>query len=186
MTKVDLRFLVQRYYFENGLMRSVAYNQDDTQPTNEVETVIVKLHDSTGVVEQSSGTLYTDGSLSVNFSSVGDYFLSIVGRNSLELFAPSAFTFNGVDVVHDFTTQSQNTLEVEIGIYAAYSGDVNQDGVIDELDQTQILAAIEEVASGVQVCDLNGDGVVDNSDTDVFWDNVGKTVVYPIGLPKPR
>lgn len=52
MTKVDLKFLVQGYYFENGLMRSVAYNQDDTQPTNEVETVIVKLHDSTGVVEQ--------------------------------------------------------------------------------------------------------------------------------------
>jgi hypothetical protein len=177
MTKVDLKVLVQGYYLENGLMRSVAYNQDDTQPTNEVETVTVKLHDSTGVVETSTGMLHTNGTLSVEFSSQGDYFMSVRGKNSLQLFAPNEFTFNGVDVDYDFTTQADNQVEVESGVFALYSGDINGDGVIDAADEALLSDAITASLYGVQVTDLNGDGNVDNVDTDCFFANLGKTII---------
>lgn len=180
MTKVNLKVLVQGYYLENGLMRSVAYNQDDTQPTNEVETVTVKLHDSTGVVETSTGVLYTDGTVSVEFSSQGDYFMSVCGLNSLELFAPAEFTFNGADVDYDFTTQADNQIEVESGVFALYSGDINGDGVIDATDEALLSDAITASLYGVQVTDLNGDGVVDNVDMDSLLANLGKLVVSPV------
>lgn len=186
MTKVDLKLFVQGYYLENGLMRSVAYNQDENNPTNEVENVIVALHDSTGVVEQSSGMLYTDGSVSVSFSEQGDFYLSVKGTNSLQLFTPTALSFNGTDVSYDFTVQSENQFEVESGVFASYSGDINGDGVIDASDEALLVEAINNSLFGVQVSDLNGDGSVDNTDSDLLFANLGKEVVYPIGLPKPQ
>jgi hypothetical protein len=179
MTKFNAILIVQAYYLGSGLMRSVANNQDENQPTNEVETVTVKLHDSTGVVEQSTGMLHTDGTLSVDFSSQGDYKLSVRGRNSLELFAPGEFTFNGADVSHDFTSQVENTVEVETGVFAAYSGDINGDGVIDAADEALLIEAIENSSFGVQVTDLNGDGSVDSSDSDFLFANLGKSVIIP-------
>jgi hypothetical protein len=179
MTKFNGVLIVQAYYLGNGLMRSVAYNQDENQPTNEVETITVKLHDSTGVVEQSTGMLHTDGTFSVDFSSQGDYNVSVVGKNSLELYAIGEFSFNGADVNYDFTAQTENTVEVGEGIFAAYSGDINGDGVIDAADEAILIAAIENSDFGVQATDLNGDGSVDASDSDVLFSNLGKSVVYP-------
>jgi len=186
MTKVDLKVFFQGYYLQNGLMRSVAYNQDENRPTNEVENVIVALHDSTGVVEQSSGMLHTDGSVSVSFSEQGDFYLSVKGVNSLQLFTPTALSFNGTDVNHDFTIQDENQAEVESGVFASYSGDINGDGVIDASDEALLVDAINNSLFGVQVTDLNGDGSVDNTDSDLLFANLGKEVVYPIGLPDPR
>lgn len=56
--------------------------------------------------------------------------------------------------------------------FAVYSGDVNQDGVIDIADGSLIDNDAFNFASGYLATDINGDGIIDVADG-VFADNNG-------------
>ena len=53
---------------------------------------------------------------------------------------------------------------VDSGIWAFFSGDINQDEVIDGTDLVDISNDLDNSAFGFLTTDLNGDGSVDNSD----------------------
>lgn len=57
-----------------------------------------------------------------------------------------------------------NQAQVAPGVFAIYSGDVNQDGTIDGTDFLIIDTDIQNFGGGYIVTDLNGDGTVDGSD----------------------
>ena len=57
-----------------------------------------------------------------------------------------------------------NQVEVEPGVFAMFSGDLNQDGYIDPFDYTILEADNLAFAYGYVVSDLNGDGFVDLND----------------------
>jgi len=57
-------------------------------------------------------------------------------------------------------------------IFAIYSGDVNQDRVIDGSDYLAMQPKVLSVTTGYSVADLNGDRVVDGSDYLVMQKNV--------------
>lgn len=61
-----------------------------------------------------------------------------------------------------------NQLEVEPGVFAIYSGDMNQDGYIDPFDYAILEADNLSFATGYVVSDLNGDGYVDPFDYSIF------------------
>lgn len=65
-----------------------------------------------------------------------------------------------------------NQIEVEPGVFAIYSGDVNQDGNIDISDSPIIEAGIANGDFGYLVADLNGDGNVDISDLPILETNI--------------
>lgn len=65
-----------------------------------------------------------------------------------------------------------NQKEVEPGVWAIYSGDINQDGVVDFFDQVTLDNDLSNFASGYVVSDLNGDAVVDFFDQVVLDNNV--------------
>lgn len=82
---------------------------------------------------------------------------------------------------YDFTTSAaqafgSNLSQLEPNVWGIYSGDINQDGVIDGSDSTQLINDIENAAFGNLTTDLNGDGAVDNSDTTFFYNNVENSV----------
>jgi len=57
-------------------------------------------------------------------------------------------------------------------VFAIYSGDVNQDRVVDGSDYIAMQPKVLSVATGYDVADLNGDRVVDGSDYIVMQKNV--------------
>jgi hypothetical protein len=62
-----------------------------------------------------------------------------------------------------------NQREVEAGIFAIYTGDINQDGYIDGFDYPEFDTDSQNNVSGVYVAtDLNGDGYVDGFDYPIF------------------
>ena len=70
---------------------------------------------------------------------------------------------------YDFSTNpnkafGNNQVEVESGIWAFYSGDINQDGVIDAFDYIDLDADLVAANFGYLSTDLTGDGVVDAFD----------------------
>lgn len=67
--------------------------------------------------------------------------------------------------------------EVEPGVYAIYSGDVNQDGTIDGLDIGSIDNDASLFAFGYNVTDLNGDGATDGLDLGIV-DNLSQLFLF--------
>ena len=55
-------------------------------------------------------------------------------------------------------------VQVESGVWALYSGDINQDGNIDTIDYPFLETDTNNFATGNYTTDLNGDGNVDTID----------------------
>jgi hypothetical protein len=77
---------------------------------------------------------------------------------------------------YDFTTAASqafgdNMIEIETGVFAMYTGDMNQDEYIDAFDYPQYSDDNNNFASGYYSTDLNGDGFVDAFDYPVYSDN---------------
>jgi len=117
----------------------------------------------------------------------GIYYLAIYHRNCIETWsgAPVNYISNGT-VNYDFTNSvinayGNNLVQVDSSPvrYALFSGDVNQDGVIDLGDGSQIDNDALNFEKGYLPTDVNGDWVVDLSD-EVFADNNGFNFVTKI------
>jgi len=66
---------------------------------------------------------------------------------------------------------ADNQAEVEPGVFAIFSGDINQDGFIDPYDFVIYEADNLAFATGYVTSDLNGDGYVDPYDFVIFEKN---------------
>jgi hypothetical protein len=76
--------------------------------------------------------------------------------------------------MYDFSLQASqaygsNQTQIAPGLFALYSGDINQDGVIDGLDYNDWETDNNNFAGGYFNTDLNGDGVVDGLDF-IHWE----------------
>ena len=137
-----------------------------------------------------SAIAFTDssGNAMVNFIHAvsGSYYLQVRHRNSIETWssAPISFT-NGITSVFDFTgSQSNaygNNLVYKYGKWCIYSGDVNQDGVIDASDISSVENDAVNGLSGYVQTDVTGDNFVDGSDLSLTDNNAltGVTSVTP-------
>jgi hypothetical protein len=81
----------------------------------------------------------------------------------------------GNTTFYDFTDAASkafgNNMLLKGGIYAIFSGDVNQDGIIDSSD---IVIAKDDASvfnNGYIVSDINGDGITDAGDLIVIDNN---------------
>ena len=97
-------------------------------------------------------------------------------RNSLQTWSSNTLACTVNTPLYDFTTSSSQALndqqyEVEPGVWAIYTGDLNHDDFIDGSDFPQYDG---ESASGglfdgtYTTTDMNGDGFVDGNDFPVF------------------
>ena len=175
---LNVRAFVQGYYnTSNGTMIPII--DPVNQPTI-FDTIRVELHETTsGNLAYSLPSLFDiNGNASILIPSIyfgNNYFIVLRHRNSIETWSalPLLIT-NGA--TYDFTTgisqaYGNNMILVDSGTSAIYSGDFNQDGFIDSLDNNQVYdSAIVFPWGYYMICDLNGDSAVDVFDM-VFVDN---------------
>ncbi len=179
-TVVNAKLYLQGFY-ENGSMRSVKLNQGTGTNSTEVDTVTMELRDQNNpstVVATTTAILQTDGNLTATFGSpiTGDYYICIKHRNSVQTWSATPQTLSSTPITYDFTTAASkaygnNMLDLGGGVYGIYTGDINQDEVIDGSDIPELYNDIENSAFGDLNTDLNGDGSVDNSDLPFLFDN---------------
>lgn len=185
-TIVSLKLYIEAYFDSSiGMMRSVRNNQDGTSPVNEVEMITVELRNSSNhnLVASTNAMLDRTGLISTVFQSVpdGNYYVAVKGRNMIQTWSAQPEVIGIVPFTYDFTTSAaqaygSNMIQVNPGVWAFYSGDINQDEVIDNSDSDTLFHDIENSSFGILTTDLNGDGAVDNSDTDAYFINVGNSI----------
>ena len=168
-------------------MRPVMLNQGEGSSDTDVDTITVELHDEFGAMAASAtGVLQTDGTVTLNFTPLtGDYYLVVSHRNTLATSSASLVSFAaGVATNYDFSTAAtqaygDNQIEVAPGVFAMYTGDLNQDGYIDAVDYPLFDSDNLSGASGNYATDMNGDGYVDAVDYPIFdFNNLNGVTSY--------
>jgi hypothetical protein len=150
---------------------------------NIVDWVFIELTSTTtpSVSYTQSALLKADGTIvdkngisSLTFPNVsaGNYIISIKHQNHLRCRTTDAIPLSIGHNIVDFTTPSVNCTArklISTGVYALYSGDVNQDGVINATDRSLIWNIRNSVGYNQNDCNLNG--TVDSMDRSNSWNN---------------
>jgi len=108
------------------------------------------------------------------------YYIVIKHRNSIETWSNQGKMFSGYQLSYNFITAANkaygNNLVLKGSKYCIYSGDVNQDGVVDATDNAAIDNDAYNFATGYLATDLTGDEVIDASDAAIADNNAANFV----------
>jgi hypothetical protein len=192
---LNVKLYLQGYYKSNqNQMTPLRKNAGVSPSQDEVDQVTVSLYSKYDVINPiiatATAVVGTNGTVGLQFVVLPDeYFILVEHKNAIKTWSatPVAIT-NGT--TYDFTTAASqaygnNQIEVAPGIYALYSGDMNQDGTINEADLPIFTTANTTAAHGYLVSDLNGDGSVDLLDYPIYKNNAAASVnaVRPRPVP---
>ncbi len=154
-----------------------------TNTLNMKDTVKVYLRTTTApyVIVDSGKTVIDSislsGSLTFNNAATGTYYIMVRHRNSVETWSKSGGEsyVKGTPFSYNFTTAATqafgNNLILVGPKYCIYSGDVNQDYLVELSDILQIYNDALIFATGYVVTDVTGDGFVDLSDLTIAYNN---------------
>ncbi len=188
---VNLKLFLQGYYLNAGTMQSVLNNHGvpATLPT-ETDSIIVELHDPVtfALIDSKIAILTTSGLVSTGFfQPAGSYYIAIKHRNTIQTWSKNPVALSNATPQYNFSSAStqakgNNQVQVQAGIWAFFTGDLNQDDFIDGNDFPAFDADSFNGVNSVYVAtDMNGDGFVDGNDFPVFDNNSfnGVSSVHP-------
>jgi hypothetical protein len=179
---LNVKAFLEGYYVGAGMMNDVLYNQGVyPNPSTVADSVTVELHDATAPYALTFLTklpMEQNGSITIKgLGVVGQsYYIVLKHRNTVETWSAQPVVMNTI-TNYDFSTSNTqafggNQREMEPGVFALYSGDVNQDWSIDAFDYLLLDPDIIAGAFGYIDTDLTGDGVVDAFDYIVLDGNL--------------
>jgi hypothetical protein len=144
------------------------------------DTITVLLRETTSPFEVADGSrkvLNANGNSTLNFTKVvigKSYYVVVKHRNALETWSKFGVPFSSANVSYDFTTgvgkAYGDNMVIVNGKASMYSGDANQDGIIDLTDGGLVDNDIFNFVLGYVDTDVNNDGVTDITDA-AFVDN---------------
>lgn len=174
-SNLHLKLFLQGFYTGNTQMAPALMNQGLPAGETICDTITVSLYDANlNLFGQAKTLLNTDGTALLGFQNInGSYYIVVEHRNTISTWSTSPVTFL-YETWYDFTTSStqafgDNQVNVEGLIWAHYSGDINQDGVVDGLDYNDWETDNNNFGAGYLATDLNGDGIVDGLDF-LLWE----------------
>jgi len=162
------------------------------------DTVTVELRNSSfpySIVDQAKILLNNAGQGTGKFYSAVNgtpYYLVIKHRNAIETWSATTQTFTNSILTYDFTSTSNKAFGnnlIQIGSkWCIYSGDVNQDGIVNLQDLNSVYNANISGFTGYNSTDLTGDMYTEIGDlTRVFINNfLGVERKRPIDFPDRR
>ncbi|MBK7762090.1 MAG: hypothetical protein IPI46_01800 [Bacteroidetes bacterium] len=183
---ITIKVFLEGYYQGSGLMASVMQNQGVGSDPLLCDSIDVEMHQSNSpyaIVETQRAALKTDGTAKCYFSPAinGSYFLSVKHRNGIQTWSAIPIYKGNCPTFYDFTNTEtkafgDNLVEVENGVWAMYSGDINQDENIDLLDMSILDTDMSNFLFGYFASDINGDGNVDLLDSPITEANLNSFV----------
>lgn len=178
---LHLKLFLQGYYSGAGLMVPVLLNQGVIGSTDITDAIIVQFRSPIvpfNNVSTISTLLHTNGTSQCIFHvPTGFYYIVIKHRNTVETWSQHPVYVSNLPSSYDFSISSSqvygnNMKEIEPGIWAFYSGDINLDENIDLLDSPLLEDDISNFNFGYYTTDLNGDGNVDLLDAPILEVNI--------------
>lgn len=140
-----------------------------------------------GRIDSSKFRLNSNGFGIANFFNANGgiyYYITVKHRNSIETWTKNVQQLNsGQPNTYNFTTfltqAFGNNLKYKSGKWCFYSGDVNQDGIIDAADFSLVDNDVSFFYQGYVATDIDGDNFVDGLDM-AYVDNNAANFVTSI------
>lgn len=186
---LTVKLFLDGFYRGNGRLAAVANPLSDSL---HCDTITVSLCSSTApyqAIFSQQGVISTNGNLSINVPSTingGNYFIRINHRNCLETWSATTIALNSSSALYDFTLSANsaygnNLKSLGDGFFAIYSGDVNQDGMINIIDVQLMEYGVGQFLAGYHPNELTGDQVTESSDGSLMENNaaIGIAVIRP-------
>ena len=188
----NVKAFLQGYYIGNSQMRPAIFNSGMSNIATATDSIEVSLWESSNVSNpnfKARSIINNSGIMTAYFplSTIGQsYYLSLKHRNSIQTWSKNPILINAENF-YDFSTNSNKAysdgfneplINLGNGIYAIYSGDVNQDGSVDIFDMQNVENNASQFAFGYYNSDCSGDGNTDVSDMNIIENNVGLFIYY--------
>lgn len=162
------------------------YN-NSTDKLNLKDTLTTELRNSASpynIVDSAVSTIDSNSFIGLfSFPNLqqGNYFISAKYRNGVETWSKLPVTFNqGALTEYDFTNAIDkaygNNLVLKSSRYCIYSGDTDQNGIIDASDLSGIDNDASQFVTGYLNTDLNGDLIIDASDALIAENNAANFI----------
>ncbi|MBI5728120.1 MAG: FG-GAP repeat protein, partial [Ignavibacteriales bacterium] len=166
---VNLSAFIEGFYNE----------QTDEQIADTIKVYLCSTTAPYEKIDSATALLSTAGAASVKFFNTvtGNYYLVINHRNSIETWSKlgGEAVAKGASINYNFCSEATqafgNNLKQKGSRWCLYSGDANQDGIVDFGDLTLIDNDSYNFMSGYLVTDVNGDQYVDFGDLTICDNN---------------
>ena len=158
-----------------------------TGKLNKTDTVTIEIRNPTfpfsllssfkSRVDSVSLSTFSVQAVLVGFGYPGSMYIVVKHRNSIETWsvAVSSFSRGGsikyYSLINSAASVFGNNLKLVNSTYCIYSGDVNQDKIIDLTDLLMVYDDAKNFASGYIETDINGDNVVNSEDLNIVYNN---------------
>lgn len=179
---VNLKIAIDGYY--NPVLNQLNRNDLITVYLHNAVSPFAIIDSAKSIIDSVS----LSGLFTFNNISSGTYYLDVRHYNTIQTWSKAggeSLTADGSVYNFDFTNSSAkaygNNLKEKNKVYCIYSGDVNQDGIIDLSDFEKIDNDVYMILTGYGlVSDLNADDIVDIDDLLIAEDNSNYiTVIIP-------
>ncbi len=186
--ELDLTCLIEGYYLTSNTMRPARYNEGciPSSSTSIADFIDVELRSQTAPYGPIAyGIINTELDINGNAHCAfhpglipDSYYIVIKHRNAIQTWSSNPVTLiYNTSNTYDFTNNmnkayGNNMVEVSSGVWAFYSGDINQDENIDFLDDSILSNDISSFLSGCYSTDINGDGNIDLLDAQFVDANI--------------
>lgn len=172
--------------FAGGSTMNPAYNETGLQwPEGIADHFTVELHNSANysTIELSmpDAVLNTSGSAIVEVPAQynSTYYVTVKHRNGLETTTALPVDFSASTINVLFNNPANvfgGNLKNIGGTWVIFSGDVNQDGIVDSGDMTPVYNLATQATAGYIPEDVNGDGLIDSFDMTIIYNNASQAV----------
>ena len=185
--------MLEGYYAGGGTMQPVLLNQAVKSVSYlQADSVTIELRPEANpstAFASIKGVVMTDGKITCALpagAANNSYYIVVYHRSSVQTWS-NPVSINPSFTTYDFTTSASqsfadNASFVDAGVFAFYSGDLNQDEFVDGNDYPTFDAGNSLGLSGDYYAeDMNGDGFVDGNDYPLFDQNnsLGISSIHP-------
>lgn len=188
-SNLTLKVLLEGYYAGAGTLQSVLLNQGASADPLVCDNITVELRNTTApfaLVYTCQAVLKTNGVAKCFFPTTGgNYYVVVKHRNSLETWSAQPIYVGVCPVEYNFTTGVSKAFggvqkEVESGMYALYTGDIDQNGYM-ELDDYNLWDIQYQAGYPFSnfTSDLDGNGFVELDDYNL-WDANYQDAIFSI------
>jgi len=178
--------LIEGLYTGNGTLKRALDETGFQFETGIADLVTIELHNASDYstieyVANSVELSVSGNALAVIPSTFnGTYYITVKHRNSLETTSAIPVSFSGQAIYYSFDlpvdVYGGNLLPTSDGRFVIFSGDVNQDGLIDTADFSPIDNDASNFATGYLQTDVTCDGIIDTGDMTIVNNNAGSFI----------
>ncbi len=184
---LNIKLFIQGFYKGGGMMTAVS--SPSSLPLI-CDNITVELHEAFSpyaIAYTTTASILVNGDRTFSYPPGifgNSYYIVIKHRNALETWSALPVLFNSTVINYDFSNAQNkafgnNLAALGDGSYALFSGDVNQNGIIDYDDYDYVKDASSYFYTGYIVDDLTGDWIVESADFSVVENNIGRIIMRP-------